>query len=55
MKVSYDDLSPKVNVTVRLEFELTYYDVTVQYVNHSTSKTTPFTAEIIYVPWIKDI
>ena len=27
-------VSPKVKVMTRLEFELTYYDVTVQYVCH---------------------
>ena len=31
------DISPKVNVSARQEFELTYYDVTVRSVNHYTS------------------
>ena len=31
--------SPKVNVMARLEFELAYYDVVVQYVNHDGTGT----------------
>ena len=33
-------ISPKVNVMVRLEFELIYYDVTVQQVNNSATETS---------------
>ena len=29
-----DGISPKMDVIARLEFELTYYDVSVQYVSH---------------------
>ena len=31
----------KVNVIMRLELELAYYDVAVQHVNHYTKETTP--------------
>ena len=29
-----EDINPKVNVITLLEFELAYYDVVVNYVNH---------------------
>ena len=32
-------ISAKVNVIAWLEFELTYYNVTVQHVNHYTTET----------------
>ena len=32
--IFFKDTSAKVNVTARLEFEPTYYDVPVQYVSH---------------------
>ena len=31
-----NDISPKVNVIVRLEFEIVYYIITVQHVSHCT-------------------
>ena len=34
-------MSSKVNVTTQLEFELAYYDVADQYVNHYTTGTPP--------------
>ena len=34
-------ISLKVNVIAWLEFELTYYDVTVQHVSHIAMETTP--------------
>ena len=34
-------ISPKVNLIVWVEFELTYYDVVVQYVNHNAIGTLP--------------
>ena len=34
-------ISPKVNVTGRLELELAYYDSAVQCFNHYTTGTTP--------------
>ena len=34
-------ICPKVNVIVRLEFELTYDDSTVQHFNHYTTGTPP--------------
>ena len=33
------NICPKVNVSVRLEFELTHYDFVVQRLNHYTKKT----------------
>ncbi len=35
-------ISPKVNVIVRLEFELAYYDVAALHVNHCTTKMALF-------------
>ena len=32
-------ISPKVNVIVQLEIELTHYDVTVQHFSHYTTET----------------
>ena len=32
----HEDISPKVNVTARLEFKLAYYDITVQHINNHT-------------------
>ena len=34
-------ICPKVNVIVRLEFELAYYDSVVLHFNHYTTRTTP--------------
>ena len=34
-------ISPKVNVLARLEFELAYYDVTIQYISPHTTETPP--------------
>ena len=34
-------ISLKVNVIVRLEFELAYYNVADQHVNHYTKSTSP--------------
>ena len=34
-------ISAKVNVIARLEFELAYYDIAVQHVIHSTTRTSP--------------
>ena len=34
-------LIPKVTVIARVEFELAYYAVTVQYLTHYTTGTTP--------------
>ena len=34
-------ISLKVNVIVRLEFELAYYDIAIQHVNHDTIKASP--------------
>ena len=34
-------MSLKINVIVQLEFELAYYDVTVQYISHYTIETSP--------------
>ena len=34
--------SLKVNVIAQLEFELTYYIVTVQYASHNATRTTPY-------------
>ena len=37
----FKSISPKVNITARLEFELTYYDVTIQHVsNYATGTLT---------------
>ena len=33
------DISPKVNVIAQLEFELTYYDNTVQNISHYAMRT----------------
>ena len=38
-------ISPKVNVIARLEFELAYYDVVVQYVSHYATTTLPCPTE----------
>ena len=35
------DISPKVNVIAQLEFELTYYNVTVQHFSHYAIGTPP--------------
>ena len=32
-----EDISPKVNVLPRMDFELAYYDSTVQHINHRDS------------------
>ena len=34
-------ISPKVNVIVQQEFELSYYDVAVRHVNHGVTGTPP--------------
>ena len=36
-----EGINPKMNPMARLEFELSYYDVTVQHVNHCTTGTPP--------------
>ena len=38
-------ICPKVNVVVRLEFELMYYDSAVQHFNHYTPGTIPLAQE----------
>ena len=35
------DIRLKVNVIAQLEFELTYYEVILQHVNHDTTGTPP--------------
>ena len=35
-------ISPKVNVIVRLRFELAYYDIAVQQVSHYATGTPPY-------------
>ena len=41
-------ISPKVNVIVQLEFELAYYNFTVQLVNHYTMETpNPFSKVLV--------
>ena len=35
-------ISPKVNIIAQLEFELTYYDIVVQHVNHYATETLPY-------------
>ena len=40
-------IRPKVNIIAQLEFELAYYDVTMQHISYYKIETTPhFTAEI---------
>ena len=34
-------ISPKINVIVLLEFELTYYDIAVQHITHYAMGTLP--------------
>ena len=34
-------ISLKVNIIVQLEFELTYHNVTIQYVTHKATETNP--------------
>ena len=34
-------ISSKMNISAQLEFELAFYDVTVQYVSHYTTGTSP--------------
>ena len=47
VSISYDDnhyttgTSKKVNVIVRLEFELAVYNVTVQHISHYATETPP--------------
>ena len=38
-------ISPKVNMIARLELELPYYNVAVQYVNHYATVTPPPSTE----------
>ena len=38
--------SPKVNIIALLEFELSYYDIVVQYISHSISATPHSPARI---------
>ena len=35
------NISPKMNVIIRGEFELAYQDVTVKHVNHEAAETSP--------------
>ena len=43
-------ICPKVNVIVRLGFELAYYDSAVQHFNHYTSRTPCGTESICCIP-----
>ena len=38
-------ICPKMNIIVRLEYELTYYDSAVHRFNHYTTRTQPFGQE----------
>ena len=40
-------VSPKVNVIARLEFELAYYDVTIQNVSHYTTSPRSAVAKVL--------
>ena len=40
---------PKVNIIAQLEFELAYYDVTVQYVSYYASGTIPIFEKLNWI------
>ena len=42
------DFKPKVNTLARLEFELAFYDVTVQHINHYVNATSPDSRSHMY-------
>ena len=39
-----NDISPKVNKTARLEFELTHFEFPIQFFRHCATKSSPLTA-----------
>ena len=47
-----ESISLKVNLIARLEFELAYYDVVVQHVNHNTTETLPLGMGLVWFGFI---
>ena len=46
-------INPKVNVIAQLEFELSYYDITVQHVSHYTTRTSSdFIMKWLFIAWL---